>query len=110
MNSRTLHTWTVCLGIIVLLMVSGCASPGTGATAGPVTPPPTSATAGGQTIIAIAPPPMPQLPQPNLIDFLGLKQIGGFIDQTFRGIGRIVGGLFPKLTTSLASLQPPPLP
>lgn len=110
MEIRTLHTWAVCLGAIVLLTASGCASPGTGATAGPVTPPPTSATAGGQTIIAIAPPAVPQLPHPNLIDFLGLKQIGGFVDKTFREIGRVVGGLFPKLTTSLASLEPPPLP
>ena len=111
MQFRTFQIWVLCAGTFCLLAASGCASTGAGAAgaAAPVAPP-TSATAGGQTIIAISPPPLPQLPQPNLVDFLGLKQIGGFIDQTFRGIGRVVGGLFPKLTTSLASLEPPPLP
>jgi hypothetical protein len=111
MKARRWQCWALCLGTIILLGGSGCASTGAGAgAAGPPVTPPTSAQAGGQTIIAIAPPPAPQMPQGTLLDFLGINQIGGFIDQTFRGIGRLVGGLFPKLTTALASLEPPPLP
>lgn len=105
--------------IVVLALAGGCAGvpsgggaaggPGRGGAGGQAPGGiPTSAEAGGQTIIAISPPPVPAVQPPNLIDFLGIPQIvqgiGGFAQKTIAELQQ----LFPKLATLNPELEATP--
>lgn len=85
--------------VMLMCVASGCASISTGGAAAPA--PPTSATAGATTIVAVAP---PATPHPTLWQFLGSDQIHADMackGQLFLGI---MGRYFPFLN------GPPPPP
>lgn len=90
-------------------VLSGCVAPGTPAgPEPPPPPPPTSATAGDQTIIAIAP---PAQPQQTLLDFLGITQIGKAIGCCLGKKAALMGRLFPDQARALDQLAGgPPTP
>ena len=94
---------------LVLPLAAGCAStPSAAATAGAA--PPTSATAGNSTIVAISP---PAAPQQNLLDFLGITAIGKCIGQGVTCIAGMLPNIFPGMNLGgvgeLANM-PPVLP
>jgi len=86
------------------LLLSGCSSTPLVPAAAPAPLPPTSATAGTQTIIAIAPPAAPAAAFPTLPEFLGLTHVcqGGTAlictlrDRIAARLGTIYPGLEPK--------------
>lgn len=91
--------------LAVLLCVVGCASAPISSTP-PVGPPPTSATAGTNTIVAIAPPAAPQM---TLLDFLGVNQMAAGLGRGIACLGGCVQKLFPFFGPSITELanQPP---
>ena len=86
---------------------AGGAAAGAGAGAGAAAP--TSATAGGQTIVAISP---PAAPQQNLLDFLGITAMGKCIGQGLTWLGGMLPNLIPGLNTGMGEMAntPPVLP
>jgi hypothetical protein len=98
----------VCLFAGLALSAAGCASaPVSGAAGG--TAPPTSATAGNSTIVAIAP---PAAPQQNLLDFLGITAIGKCLGQGITCLGGMLPNIIPGFNSGLGDLanMPPVLP
>lgn len=93
-----------CLAGCGWLLLSGCSSTPLAPTPAPAPLPPTSATAGTQTIIAIAPPAAPASTFPTLPEFLGLSQLckGGTAlmctlrDRIAARLGTMYPGLEPK--------------
>ena len=108
---RLITRSVVCLIAGVMLpLVGGCASaPVSGAGAGAASAPPTSATAGNSTIVAIAP---PAAPQQNLLDFLGITAIGKCMGQGITCLAGMLPNIIPGFNSGLGDLanMPPVLP
>ena len=87
------------------LWTSGCATAPISSPPASI-PPPTSATAGTNTIVAIAPPATPQM---TLLDFLGVNQVAAGLGRGVACIGGCVQQLFPFFGPSITEManQPP---
>jgi hypothetical protein len=88
----------------LLLLAGGCVAPSPPA-ALPAAAPQTSAQAGGQTIVAIAP---PAAPQQTLPQWLGVNDLMTGLGGLAQAKHQLLGMLFPQLTTAMAGLEPPP--
>lgn len=90
--------------LILAVAVLGCATPPGPDPAAP--PPPTSAEAGGQTIVAIAP---PSAPQQTLPQWLGVNDLFGALGGLTRAKHRLMAPLFPQMARQMLLNEPPPL-
>jgi len=88
----------------LLLLAGGCVAPSPPA-APPAAAPQTSAQAGGQTIVAIAP---AAAPQQTLPQWLGVNDLFTGMGGLCQAKHQLFGALFPQLSTALAGLEPPP--
>lgn len=87
-------------------LVAGCNAP-VKAPVPPLTPTPTSASAGATTIVAIAPPAAPATPPNSLCNFLGLDKSLGVAGELFRRVSSRVRSAL-GLEGRFPGLQPKP--
>jgi len=97
--------WTGKICLVGFFCLAGCASAPITAPPAAV-PPPTSATTGTNTIVAIAPPAHPPM---TLLDFLGVNQIASGLGKGLACVGGCVQQLFPFFGPSITEManQPP---